>query len=98
MDLSIIIPVYNVEEYIYDCLYSVLNIDNLNYEIILINDGSTDRSGDIIKEFAKKYHNIKIIEQENKGLSAARNKGIQNAIGEYILFVDSDDYLLNRLC
>lgn len=93
--ISIIIPVYNVEKYIYECLLSVIEQDYKNIEIIIIDDGSTDKSFQICKYVKEKFKDrvIKIIQQENKGLSAARNVGMEIAKGEYILFVDSDDML-----
>ena len=89
---SIIIPVYNVEKYIEDCLESVTNQTYKNYEVLIINDGSTDNSRKIIEKY-KKNKNIKIIDQKNQGLSSARNNGVTHAKGDYILFLDSDDYL-----
>ena len=93
--LSIIIPVYNVEKYIYECLDSIIYQKNCinDCEIILVNDGSTDSSGDICKKYAKKYKNIKYLSKKNGGLSDARNFGIENASGNYIWFIDSDDYI-----
>lgn len=91
---SIIIPVYNVEKYILECLSSILNQTFLDYEIILVDDGSTDSSGEICDEYALKYSNVHVYHQVNQGLSAARNFGVQNATGEYIWFVDSDDVVL----
>lgn len=95
MILSIVVPVYNVSQYLSKCLDSILNqdIDKDDYEIIVVNDGSTDGSGEIAKEYAEKYSNITLINQENQGLSGARNSGIKVARGKYIQFVDSDDYL-----
>ena len=87
--ISVIIPVYNVEEYLEKCLESVL-------EIICINDGSTDSSLDILKEYAKKDSRFVVFEQQNKGLSASRNKGVEISKGEYIAFIDSDDYIINN--
>lgn len=84
---SIIIPVYNVEKYIKKCLDSVFSQSYKDYEVIIINDGSTDKSMDIAKEY-----NVKIINQKNKGQSAARNNGIKHATGDYLIFLDSDDY------
>ncbi len=93
MKISIIVPVYNVEEYIIECLNSIKNL-SINYEIIIINDGSTDNSLGKISEFAINYiGNLKIINKTNGGLSSARNVGIQEASGNYILFLDSDDYI-----
>ena len=93
--LSIIIPVYNVEAFIERCLKSVEDQDlSLNeYEVISVNDGSTDCSLDILNRLSSHYHNIKIISQENKGLSEARNTGLKHATGKYIMFVDSDDWI-----
>ena len=91
--VSIIVPVYNVEIYLEETLESLTKQSFDSYEIILVDDGSTDSSSDIIKQYIKKNNNIKYIYQENKGPGAARNKGIENAIGEYIIFCDSDDIL-----
>ncbi|MFJ1472963.1 glycosyltransferase family 2 protein [Capnocytophaga cynodegmi] len=92
MKFSIIIPVYNVEKYLPECVNSVLSQDFLDYEVILVNDGSTDNSGNICNEYAKKHSNIKVIHKENGGLSDARNFGIKKAKGEYLMFLDSDDF------
>ena len=91
--VSVIIPVYNVEKYLIKCIDSVLAQDYSEYEILLIDDGSTDKSGMICDEYANKYSNVKVFHQENKGLGGARNTGIDNATGEYIIFLDSDDYI-----
>lgn len=91
--LSIIIPVYNVEKYLEECITSIHNLDKNIVEIVLVNDGSTDESGLLCDEYAKKNPNIKYIEQKNQGLSEARNTGIKNSSGKYLLFLDSDDYL-----
>ncbi len=91
---SIIIPVYNVEKYLSDCLDSVLNQTYQDYyEVICINDGSTDQSLAILEEYEKKADNLTIISQENKGPSEARNTGIRQAKGDYIWFIDSDDWI-----
>lgn len=95
---SIIVPVYNVERYLSICIQSILCQSTCDYEMILIDDGSTDRSGEICDKYAQKYSNIHVIHQENQGLSAARNRGIEIAGGEYLLFLDSDDYYLNSNC
>lgn len=93
---SLIIPSYNVEKYIKKCLDSVLNQTYTNYEIIIINDGSTDNTSKILESY-KSNKKIKIINQENKGLSSARNLGVSNAKGDYILFIDSDDFIEKEL-
>ncbi len=94
--ISIIIPVYNVEKYIEKCIYSVINNDlEINdYEIIVIDDQSPDNSLSIVQNIEKKHSNIKVISQQNKGLGGARNTGILNATGDYLLFLDSDDWYL----
>ena len=91
--ISIIVPIYNVEKYLRKCLESVVNQTLKDIEIICINDGSTDNSLAILKEYAQKDARIKIINQENSGVSASRNKGIELATGEYLMFLDSDDWL-----
>lgn len=91
--LSIIIPIYNVGRYLQECLDSISHQITENVEVILVNDGSTDNSGEIASSFQRSNKNVVLIEQENRGLSAARNTGLNAAQGEYILFLDSDDYL-----
>ncbi len=91
--VSVIIPVYNVENYLRECLDSVLNQTLRQIEIICINDGSTDSSASILEEYRKRDARIRVINQNNKGLSEARNVGIQSASGEFIYMIDSDDYL-----
>ncbi|MGE4284436.1 MAG: glycosyltransferase family 2 protein [Clostridia bacterium] len=92
--ISIIVPVYNVEKYIGRCVESLLAQTYKNIEILLINDGSTDNSLALCKELEAKYQNIiKVLNQENKGQSSARNYGLQNISGEFIGFVDSDDWI-----
>lgn len=93
MFFSIIIPVYNVEQYLRDCLNSVVTQTYPDYEVICVNDGSTDGSLAILDKFRKKYNQITIIAQQNKGLSGARNAGIQAAKGDYLFFLDSDDWI-----
>ena len=94
MKLSIIVPCYNVEKYLEKCIKSIIsNNVKEEYEIILVNDGSTDNTEKIIDKLKKQYKQIRSISQKNKGLSGARNTGIEKAKGEYITFVDSDDYL-----
>lgn len=91
--ISVIIPVYNVEKYISQCLESVCNQIYDDLEIILIDDGSTDTSGEICDEYACKDDRIRVIHQENHGAAAAKNAGLRVATGTYLSFVDSDDYL-----
>lgn len=91
--ISIIVPVFNVEKYLDRCITNIINQSYSNIEIIIINDGSTDNSLDICNKYKKIDNRIIVINQENQGLSAVRNKGIDIATGEYILFVDSDDIL-----
>lgn len=91
--LSIIVPVYNVERYLPKCIESILAQTFQNYELILINDGSTDNGGSICDEYAERDNRIRVIHQTNSGLSVVRNIGLENAIGEYVAFVDSDDWI-----
>jgi len=99
MFLSIIVPVYNVEAYLERCVSSLLDqdIDRDDYEIILVNDGSTDGSGTLCDKMAGQNQNIRVIHKENGGLSSARNAGIRAASGDFIQFVDSDDYLCHNV-
>ena len=91
--VSIIIPVYNASKYLYRCLDSILNQTFRDFELILINDGSTDNSLEILREYETKDSRIIVIDKPNEGVSAARNQGIEIAKGEYIMFCDSDDYV-----
>ncbi|MCQ9628389.1 glycosyltransferase [Cetobacterium somerae] len=91
--VSVIIPVYNVELYLKETLESIINQSLKEIEIIVINDGSTDKSLDIIKKYQNMDKRIKIINQKNKGVSVSRNEGLKKATGEYIYFMDGDDYL-----
>ena len=93
VDLSIIIPVYNVEKYLVKCLDSVLVDNHFTGQVICVNDGSTDGSLVILKQYAIKYSNVEIISQTNAGLSAARNAGLEKATGDYVFFLDSDDWV-----
>lgn len=97
MKISVIIPVYNSSTYLRKCLDSVVNQNLKDIEIIVINDGSTDDSKNIIEEYSCKYKNIIFIDQENKGIGKTRNIGIKKATGEYITFVDSDDYIKENM-
>lgn len=95
---SIIIPVYNTGKYLKKCLESVVNQKKIDdkkwtYEVIVINDGSSDNSMDIINDYKLKYSNIKLIDRKNSGVSVSRNIGVKNAKGDYLIFVDSDDYV-----
>ena len=92
---SLIIPVYNVEEYLYKCIRSILDQDFKNFELILIDDGSPDNCPEMCDEWAKKDVRIKVYHKENGGLSDTRNYGIEKANGKYIVFIDSDDYLVS---
>lgn len=91
--ISVIIPVYNVENYLHQCIDSVLNQNYTNIEVILINDGSTDRSGIICNDYAQKDQRVKALHQENQGVAVARNLGLKHATGDYINFIDSDDWI-----
>ena len=91
--ISVIVPIYGVEKYLEQCLDSILNQTYRQLEIILIDDGSPDRCGDICDRYASQDSRIKVIHQTNQGLSAARNAGMDMATGEYISFIDSDDYI-----
>lgn len=93
MFLSVIIPVYNSERYLKQCIDSVMDRAVADFELLLINDGSTDDSGKICEEYAQRDKRIKVFHQTNAGVSCARNKGIENASGDWISFVDSDDYV-----
>lgn len=94
--MSIIVPVYNVEQYLDRCLRSLINQSYKNIEIILVDDGSPDKCPQMCEDWAQKDYRIKVIHKKNGGLSDARNKGIEVARGEYICFVDSDDYIAER--
>ena len=91
--ISIIVPVYNVEKYLRKCVDSILNQTFKDFELILVDDGSIDTSGKICDEYNLKDNRIKVIHKENGGLSSARNAGLDIAQGEYIGFVDSDDWI-----
>ena len=95
--VSVIIPVYNSEKYLKQCLDSVVNQTLKNIEIIVVNDGSTDNSLQIIQEYVNKYSNVKLINKQNEGCYKARNIGLEVADGEYIAFLDSDDYIESNM-
>ena len=94
--LSIIVPVYNVEQYLDKCIKSILNQTFKDFELILVDDGSIDNSGEICDEYAKKDSRVKVIHKKNGGLAAARNTGLIIARGDYVGFVDSDDWIEPR--
>lgn len=95
--ISVIIPVYKVEMYLRRCVDSVVNQSYENLEIILVDDGSPDKCGEMCDQYAAEYGNVRVIHQENQGLSAARNSGIREAHGKYLGFVDSDDFISNDM-
>ena len=95
--VSVIVPVYNVEAYIHKCVDSILNQTMRELEVILVDDGAQDKSGAICDEYAGKDDRVQVIHKENGGLSDARNAGVMQATGDYILFVDSDDYIRNDM-
>lgn len=91
--VSIVVPVYNAQDYIVECLDSIANQSMKDFEVLLIDDGSTDRSGEICDDYAKKDSRFRVFHKSNQGVSAARNTGIRHSGGKYIAFVDADDYL-----
>lgn len=93
--ISVVIPVYNTEPYLAACIESIMQQREQNWEMVLVNDGSTDSSGEICRMFSEKDKRIKYIQQENKGVSAARNNGLRQATGKWVTFLDSDDLLEN---
>ena len=93
MIISVIVPVYKVEKYIHRCIDSILAQTFTDFELILVDDGSPDCCGSICDEYAKKDSRVTVIHKKNGGLSDARNAGLDFAMGDYILFVDSDDYI-----
>lgn len=101
MKFSIVVPVYNVEAYLDNCLASLQAQDFADFEVICVNDGSTDRGREILSKWESRFQQMKVIDRENGGLSAARNTGLEAATGDYVLFVDSDDWvestMLSRL-
>lgn len=96
MFFSIVVPVYNVERYIEECINSIIEQDFDDYELILVDDGSTDRSGIICDNYSFNYPQIRCLHQSNGGLSDARNKGTELACGKYVIYVDSDDMIVDR--
>lgn len=96
MKLSIIIPAYNVEQFIPKCLDSIFGQNCSGFEVIVVNDGSNDATPALLKGYAEKHSNLNVINQDNAGMSTARNRGLEVAKGEYVMFVDSDDWLCNN--
>lgn len=96
VEISVIIPVYNVEKYLRECIDSVLNQTFKDFEIICVNDGSTDSSSDILEEYTHKHESIHVINKKNEGSGPARNTGLKHAHGNYVFFLDSDDYLVEN--
>lgn len=94
--ISIVVPIYNVQDYLERCIQSLISQTYKNIEIILVDDGATDNSGKLCDEYLKKDERIKVIHKENGGLSDARNVGKENANGKYIAFIDSDDYIRTK--
>ena len=95
--ISVIVPVYNVEKYLSECLDSILNQTYKQLDVILVDDGSTDSSGDICDSYAKRDRRVQVIHQKNSGVASARNNGLDRARGQYIAFVDSDDFIDNAM-
>lgn len=95
--VSIVVPVYNVSQYLRVCIDSLINQTYPNCEIILVDDGSKDDSGEICDEYALKYSNINVLHKQNGGLSDARNSGLKMCTGEFVMFIDSDDYVSENL-
>lgn len=93
IELSIIIPIYNSEKYINNCINSIINQKGIKFEVLLIDDGSTDNSSQICDNYAQLDTRIKVFHKENGGVSSARNLGIENSRGKWITFIDSDDWL-----
>ena len=91
--ISVIVPVYNVEDYLPRCIDSILAQDYEDFELLLIDDGSTDKGGHICDGYAKHDVRVRVFHKENGGVSSARNLGLDNAVGEFVAFVDSDDYV-----
>lgn len=96
--ISIIVPIYKVEQYLSRCISSILSQTFTDFELLLIDDGSPDACGRICDEWASKDYRIRVFHQKNAGVSAARNRGLNNAIGEYVVFVDPDDWILPDYC
>lgn len=91
--ISIIVPVYNTDKYLRKCIDSILDQTFTDFEVLLVNDGSTDNSGDICDEYAELDFRVRVFHKENGGVSSARNLGLENILGDYVFFIDADDYL-----
>ena len=95
--ISVIVPVYKAEKHLFVCIESILKQTYSNFELLLINDGSPDRCGDICEEYARKDSRIQVIHKKNGGVSSARNAGIKRSKGKYIMFIDSDDWVNEKI-
>ena len=91
--ISIVVPIYNAEKYLADCLDSLVAQSDYDIEILCVDDGSTDQTIDILNSYSERYPFLRVVNQHNQGPSAARNRGIDEAKGEWIMFVDSDDWI-----
>lgn len=98
MKFSVIVPIYKVEKYLSECIESILNQKYEDYELILVDDGSPDRCPEICDSFAKSNQKVKVIHKKNGGLSSARNEGLKIADGEYVVYLDSDDFFIDNQC
>ena len=96
MFFSVIVPVYNVEKYLNECVDSILTQTFEDFELVLVDDGSTDTSGDICNQYAQNDCRVKVIHKQNGGQSTARNLGVKNATGKYAVFLDSDDFISDK--
>ncbi|MBQ7514433.1 MAG: glycosyltransferase [Prevotella sp.] len=98
MELSIIVPVYNVEKYVRPCIESILRqgLDEARYEVIIVNDGSTDNTIHVLEDLLAKHHNITVVHQDKLGVAIARNTGLIHAVGDYVMFIDADDLLVEN--
>lgn len=96
--ISVIVPVYNAEAYLSRCMESILNQTYRDIRVICVNDGSTDGTGEMLEEFARRDGRVKVVCRTNSGLSASRNAGLELAEGEYVMFVDADDWLDGHAC
>lgn len=96
--ISIIVPIYNAEKYLHECINSILNQTYKSFELILVDDGSNDKSWEIISEYSRKYNKIIGIKKKNRGSNSARKRGLEIASGKFIMFVDADDYIDKSLC